>query len=191
MSAAQRLYEGVETGRGPGRPDHLHANRLGGAVQPGHGRSGARHRGALRPEYTTPKGRAFKTKTRNAQEAHEAIRPTSFWRDPETLRQAPRQRRGAPVPPDLAARPGQPDGRQGAGDDHGRLWPPDGYELRANATRTTFDGFSRVYTEGHDDVEEEAECRLPALAKGDATTVEAVDRCSTSPSRRRATPRRA
>ncbi len=34
--------------RGPGRPDHLHANRLGGAVQPGHGRGGARHRDALR-----------------------------------------------------------------------------------------------------------------------------------------------
>jgi DNA topoisomerase-1 len=50
----------------------------------------------------------------------------------------------------------------------------DGYELRANATRTTFDGFSRVYTEGRDDVEEEAECRLPPLAEGDVTGVQSV-----------------
>jgi DNA topoisomerase-1 len=50
----------------------------------------------------------------------------------------------------------------------------DGYELRATATRTTFDGFSRVYIEGQDDSDEEAECRLPALARGDATAVESV-----------------
>jgi DNA topoisomerase-1 len=51
----------------------------------------------------------------------------------------------------------------------------DGYELRATATKTTFDGFSRVYTEGHDDVEEEAECSLPPLAKGDVTAVRSVE----------------
>ena len=39
----------------------------------------------------------------------------------------------------------------------------DGYDLRATATRTTFDGFSRVYTEGQDDAEEENECSLPPL----------------------------
>jgi DNA topoisomerase-1 len=32
-----------------------------------------------------------------------------------------------------------------------------------------------VYTEGHDDSEEEVECRLPALAKGDAAGVESVE----------------
>ena len=47
--------------------------------------------------------------------------------------------------------------------------------MRANATRTTFDGFSRVYTEGQDDQEEEAECRLPALTKGDTAGVESVE----------------
>jgi len=51
----------------------------------------------------------------------------------------------------------------------------DGYGLRATATRTIFDGFSRVYTEGHDDLEEEAECRLPPLREGDATGVQSVD----------------
>jgi DNA topoisomerase-1 len=173
MSAAQRLYEGVETDEGQVglitymRTDSvaLSSQAMAEAARVIESRFG--------PEYTTPKGRAFKTKTRNAQEAHEAIRPTSFQRDPEGLskrlgsdearlyrliwqralasQMAVKEQETTSV--DLAA---------------------DGYELRANATRTTFDGFSRVYTEGHDDVEEEAECRLPPLAVGDAAAVESV-----------------
>ena len=45
------------------------------------------------------------------------------------------------------------------------------YGLRASATKTVFDGFSRVYTEGQDDSAEEAERALPALAEGDVTRV--------------------
>ena len=43
------------------------------------------------------------------------------------------------------------------------------YGLRATATRTLFDGFSAVYTEGRDDAEDEAERTLPALRAGDVT----------------------
>src|ERR1035437_5407890 len=50
----------------------------------------------------------------------------------------------------------------------------DAYGLRATATRTTFDGFSRVYTEGQDDVDEEKECRLPELKADAVTSVESV-----------------
>ncbi len=45
------------------------------------------------------------------------------------------------------------------------------YGLRASASRTTFDGFSRVYTEGRDDAADELEGRLPALEAGDQTSV--------------------
>ena len=45
------------------------------------------------------------------------------------------------------------------------------YRLRASATRTLFDGFARVYTEGQDDSAEEAERTLPPLAEGDVTSV--------------------
>jgi DNA topoisomerase-1 len=48
------------------------------------------------------------------------------------------------------------------------------YMLRASATRTTFDGFSAVYTEGSDDSAEEAEATLPALATGDVTSVREI-----------------
>ena len=40
------------------------------------------------------------------------------------------------------------------------------YRLRASATRTLFDGFARVYTEGQDDAAEEAERSLPPLQGG-------------------------
>ena len=174
MSAAQRLYEGVETDEGQVglitymRTDSvaLSSQAMAEAARVIEARFGQ--------EYATPKGRAFKTRTRNAQEAHEAIRPTSFHRDPEALSKR-------------------------LGSDEARLYrliwqralasqmavkemetttvdlAADGYELRANATRTTFDGFSRVYTEGQDDQEEEAECRLPALANGDVAGVRAVE----------------
>jgi len=194
MSAAQRLYEGVETDEGQVglitymRTDSvaLSSQAMAEAARVIESRFG--------PEYTTPKGRAFKTKTRNAQEAHEAIRPTSFHRDPDEVakrlgndearlyrliwqralasQMAVKEMETTSV--DLAAGDASraAGGASRAAGDAGRA--ADAYELRANATRTTFDGFSRVYTEGHDDVEEEAECRLPALAKGDAAGVESV-----------------
>jgi DNA topoisomerase-1 len=173
MTAAQRLYEGVETDEGQvGLITYMRTDSV--SLSSGAMAEAARVIEArFGPEYTTPRGRAFKTKTRNAQEAHEAIRPTSFRRDPEAA----------------ARRLGRDEARL-----YRLIWQralasqmatkeqetttvdlaADGYELRANATRTTFDGFSRVYTEGHDDVEEEAERRLPALARGDATAVESV-----------------
>ncbi|MFI5258960.1 MAG: type I DNA topoisomerase [Candidatus Limnocylindrales bacterium] len=173
MSAAQRLYEGMETDDGQvGLITYMRTDSV--ALSSAAMAEAARViEGRFGPEYATPKGRAFKTKTRNAQEAHEAIRPTSFHRDPDALarrlgndearlyrliwqralasQMAAKEQETSTV--DLAA---------------------DGYDLRANATRTTFDGFSRVYTEGQDDLEEEAECRLPPLAKGDPAAVESV-----------------
>jgi DNA topoisomerase-1 len=121
-----------------------------------------------------PKGRVYKTKVKGAQEAHESIRPTSFQRDPDSLAGT-------------------------VGNDELRLYRliwqralasqmaakeletttvelADGaYELRASATRTLFDGFSAVYTEGRDDDrEDEADRSLPRLAEGDPTTVRDV-----------------
>jgi DNA topoisomerase I len=174
MSAAQRLYEGVETDDGQvGLITYMRTDSVALSSQAMAEASeviGER----FGPQYATPKGRVFRTKTRNAQEAHEAIRPTSFHRDPDTL----------------AKRLGSDEARL-----YRLIWQRalasqmatkemettsvdlavNGYELRANATRTTFDGFSRVYTEGQDDQEEEAECRLPAMAKGDMAGVESVE----------------
>jgi DNA topoisomerase-1 len=174
MSAAQRLYEGIETNEGQvGLITYMRTDSVALSSQ-AMAEAARTIEARFGPEYTTPRGRAFKTKTRNAQEAHEAIRPTSFDRDPETTARF-------------------------LGKDEARLYrliwqralasqmaakeqetttvdlTADRYGLRATATRTTFDGFSRVYTEGQDDAEEEVECRLPELRQDDATTVDSVE----------------
>jgi DNA topoisomerase-1 len=122
--------------------------------------------------YTMPKGRVYKTKAKGAQEAHESIRPTSFQREPEALEASlkPEELRlyrliwQRAIASQMAAKEMETTSVELAAGP---------YELRASATRTLFDGFSRVYTEGRDDgtAEDEEERRLPALAEGDATTV--------------------
>ena len=174
MSAAQRLYEGIETGEGQTglitymRTDSvaLSSQAMAEAARVIEARFGQ--------NYTTPKGRAFKTKTRNAQEAHEAIRPTSFSRDPETaarfLKSDEARLYRLIWQRALASQMASKEQETTTAD-----LAADGYGLRATATRTTFDGFSRVYTEGNDDLEEEAECQLPALREKDVTRVQEVE----------------
>src|SRR5439155_16891952 len=120
-----------------------------------------------------PKGRVYKTKAKGAQEAHESIRPTSFRGDPDSL--------AAALPADelrlyrliwqraiasqMAAKELETTTVELA----------DGaFELRASATKTLFDGFAAVYTEGRDDgaaEDEDAERALPPVRDGDPTTV--------------------
>ena len=50
------------------------------------GRS-ATHHGALRQDNIPAEARIYKTTAKNAQEAHEGIRPTSVARTPDSLRQ--------------------------------------------------------------------------------------------------------
>jgi len=173
MSIAQRLYEGVDTPDGHvGLITYMRTDStaIAGVAM---AEAQAVIKGRFGERYGTGKGRFYKTKQKGAQEAHESVRPTSFARDPDSMRghlkpeehklyrliwqraiasqMAPKELETTTV--ELVA-----------GD----------YRLRASATRTLFDGFARVYTEGQDDAAEEAERTLPALREGDATTVEAV-----------------
>ena len=86
MQAAQRLYEGVDIG---GETVGLITYMRTDGVQVAqeaidearrviHGRYGA--------DYVPEQPRYYKTKAKNAQEAHEAIRPTSLSRNPGSLR---------------------------------------------------------------------------------------------------------
>ncbi|MDT9600006.1 type I DNA topoisomerase [Sphingosinicella rhizophila] len=114
--------------------------------------------------YVPDQPRHYATKAKNAQEAHEAIRPTDFGRD-----------------------------RAGSGD-HGRLYDliwkralasqmasarlqrtvvelTDGSGqtgLRANGQVVLFPGFLALYEEGRDEPEDEESRRLPRLSEGDA-----------------------
>jgi DNA topoisomerase I len=176
MSIAQRLYEGADTP--DGHVGLITYMRTDSTAIAGIAMGEAREVIASRfgEPFTMPKGRVYKTKSKGAQEAHESIRPTSFKRDPDSLegtlkpeelrlyrliwqralasQMAPKELETTTV--ELADGP---------------------YELRASSTRTLFEGFARVYTEGRDDdaaEDEEGSGRLPALADGDVTTVREV-----------------
>jgi DNA topoisomerase-1 len=171
MSIAQRLYEGADTPDGHvGLITYMRTDSVAMAgIAMGEAREVITQRYGDR--YAMPKGRVYKTKSKGAQEAHESIRPTRFARDPESLAASlkPEELRlyrliwQRALASQMAAKSLETTTADLA----------DGpYELRASATRTLFDGFARVYTEGRDDDgEDESEGRLPELAKGDRTTV--------------------
>jgi DNA topoisomerase-1 len=174
MSVAQRLYEGIEIGGEPTglitymRTDSV--NLAKSAQQEAHAVITQRFGG----EYAVKGGRGYRNRTKGAQEAHEAIRPTSFERDPESLRGRIKddelrlyrliwQRALASQMTAKAMETTSAELEAGR------------FGLRASATRTTFDGFTRVYTEGRDDdAADEADSRLPELAEGERTLVEDV-----------------
>jgi len=117
--------------------------------------------------YTIAEARRYKTRSRNAQEAHEAIRPTSAMRTPprmatvldrdqlrlytliwqRTVATQMAEARFDQVGVDIEATSGAST-----------------YGLRATGQTLVFDGFLKLYREGRDDeVDEDAESNLPEL----------------------------
>ena len=93
MAIAQRLYEGVDLGdETAGLITYMRTDATAMART-----AAAQARAAIRARfgdaYVPAKPRTFRPRTRHAQEAHEAIRPTDFSRAPEAL--AGRLDRGA------------------------------------------------------------------------------------------------
>ncbi len=86
MRVAQQLYEGVDLGGDRVglitymRTDSVHLAQE--AIAEIRGYVAERYGQGSLPE----RPRAYKTKSKNAQEAHEAIRPTSAYREPQTVR---------------------------------------------------------------------------------------------------------
>lgn len=175
MVIAQQLYEGVRLGdQGEVglitymRTDSTHLSESAKAEARDYIRQ---HFG---PDYLPRAPREYKTRVKNAQEAHEAIRPTSLAREPESLRpyltedqlrlytliwqrtlacqmaDAQYEVRSA----DIVAEPpaGQP------------------FLLRASSSVLVFPGYRQLYIEGSDDEDEQQDGAgtLPDLAPGDS-----------------------
>jgi DNA topoisomerase-1 len=188
MRVAQRLYEGIEL------PDEgnvglisymrtdsvtladVAVNEIRDVIKERYG-----------AENVPEEPRAFKTKAKNAQEAHEAIRPTSVVRTPDSLKgkldddqlrlytliwQRTMACQMVPAVFDTVAlefTPGQasgssahqvdaPDADDGA----------DSHRLRANGSVLVEPGFMTVYQEGRDDTkDDEGDRLLPEVAEGD------------------------
>ena len=167
MSTAQRLYEA----------GHITYMRTDGIDMAPEAVTAARDaiKDRYGAEYVPSSPRMYKNKAKNAQEAHECIRPTDLAADTESLKitdadqrklydliwkrtlasqmEAARMER---TTVDIASADGQ-------------------VELRATGQVVLFDGFIRVYEEGRDDaVVDDDDKRLPQLSQGEPTNKKSV-----------------
>ncbi len=159
MSLAQRLYEA----------GHITYMRTDGIDMAPEAVTAARSAIADRygDSYVPKEPRVYKNKAKNAQEAHECVRPTDMAVDASKLkleadqaklydliwkRTLASQMAGARLER-TTVEIGSADGQVG---------------LRASGQVTVFDGFMKVYTEGRDEVVDEDDKSLPQLAQGEA-----------------------
>ena len=176
MQAAQKLYEGVDDTGGL-----ITYMRTDGVYVTPEGIAQAREAIAERfgPAYVPSEPRYYKTKAKNAQEAHEAIRPTNILRSPDTLRlDSDLQRLYELIWKRMIA-----SQMESARLDRTtvEIETPDGQTgLRATGQVVVFDGFIAAYEEGRDDKQKGAEDeedeggRLPALKEGAKAQVQAI-----------------
>ncbi|WP_306152757.1 type I DNA topoisomerase [Roseovarius sp. MMSF_3281] len=162
MSAAQRLYEAglityMRTDGIDMAPEAVHAAR--DAIADRYGK-----------EYVPGSPRMYKNKAKNAQEAHECIRPTDMNRDASQIKVTEQDQRKlydliwkrtlacqmeAARMERTTVEIASQDGQVG---------------LRATGQVVLFDGFMKVYEEGRDDaVVDDDDRRLPQISEGDKT----------------------
>ena len=175
MQAAQKLYEGVDDQGGL-----ITYMRTDGVSVSPEGVAQARQVIGERfgPAYVPSEPRYYKTRAKNAQEAHEAIRPTNIARTPDSLRLEPDLQRLY----ELIWKRMVASQMESARLDRTtvEIDSADGQTgLRATGQVVAFDGFIAVYEEGRDDRpksddDEDDATRLPALKEGATAKVEAI-----------------
>ena len=151
-----------------GRPDHLYAHRRRADGARGDRRDPRACRAPPSAATICRRHRAnVPEPAKNAQEAHEAIRPTDMARTRRKCRAFLSTRPAPALRADLEAGRGVPDavGRARSGQrrrDRRQAAPP----LRATGSVIAFDGFLKLYREDRDDAAEEEESRmLPPMAE--------------------------
>ena len=183
MVVAQQLYEGVSLGKGAGssglitymRTDSVNLSEKAlsdtkETIQKLYGR-----------EYVLAAPRTYKTKSKGAQEAHEAIRPTEVSRTPDSLADVLDQQQlklytliwNRTMATQMAAAE-----LKRVGADIAVQGKKDAYVFRATGQTILFDGFLRVYFEDKDEDQLEKERQagetgdgekfLPELKEGEA-----------------------
>jgi DNA topoisomerase-1 len=184
MSIAQELYEGVNLGP-DGTQGLITYMRTDSTNVAGSAQQAARAVISTKygVEYVPARTPLYTKRSKGAQEAHEAIRPTAPQRDPESVKQylsgpqyklyqliwqrfiasqmAPARLDNTRI--DVAATPeGAPD----------RTTPP--YIFRATGSIVTFPGWMKVYQKGREDgdADELDKAMLPDVAEGAAIDLE-------------------
>ena len=178
MRVAQRLYEGIEL-PGEGNVGLISYMRTDSVTLAQTALDEIRETIADRygAENVPAEPRVFKTKSKNAQEAHEAVRPTSVARTPESLEgvideeqlrlytliwQRTMACQMVPAVFDTVTL------EFSAGPD-----TPEGHRLRANGSVLVEPGFMAVYQEGSDDSKQDDGDRLlPEIEQGDVISLD-------------------
>ena len=179
MQIAQKLYEGVDIGGGTqGLITYM---RTDGVQIADEAIAAARDviNETYGERYLPDAPRRYQSKAKNAQEAHEAIRPTDLSRTPESVQQyldadeiklytliwrrtmasqmAAAELERTTVDIETQGSDGKP------------------YVLRATGTVVRFDGFLKLYEEGKDDASDADGGRLPPLAEGQSVTKKSLE----------------
>ena len=172
MMIAQKLYEGVDESGGLityMRTDGVTVSQE--AIQQTRGVIGKR----FGDQYVPDKPRMYKTKAKNAQEAHEAIRPTDVTRTPESVAKILDKDQRALY--DLIWKRMMASQMKPAVLEQMavEMQSEDKYAImRANGSVVVFDGFMALYNEGKDDEEEEGSRKLPPIKEGEQFTANDV-----------------
>ena len=173
MMVAQQLYEGVEIGKkgATGLITYIRTDSVRVATEA---------QEAARAYIGETYGEAFVPRTpnvyrgrRNAQDAHEAVRPTDVRNDPKTLKPflSNDQYKLYKLVYErfLASQMSDAVLEQTA-----VTFDANGVQFKATGSHTQFAGFSTVYTEGRDADDEEI-VQLPPIAEGETFRKEALD----------------
>ncbi|MCT8161357.1 type I DNA topoisomerase [Pseudoruegeria sp. SHC-113] len=167
MNAAQRLYEA----------GHITYMRTDGIDMAPEAVTAARDaiKAKFGAEYVPGEPRIYKNKAKNAQEAHECIRPTDMMLDPAKLAKLePDQRRLY----DLIWKRTIASQMEGARLERTTVdvgSADQQVQLRATGQVVLFDGFLAVYEEGRDDAStDDDDKRLPQMSEGDAAAKQSV-----------------
>ncbi|MEN6585955.1 MAG: type I DNA topoisomerase [Sulfuricella sp.] len=175
MKVAQQLYEGIDIGGGTvGLITYMRTDSVSlanEALEEIRAYIGSN----FSADYLPKAAVSYKNKSKNAQEAHEAVRPTSILRTPQEMKQfltADQSKlyemiwkrtlscqmspaKFDTVSLDLAV----------GGDEN---------LFRATGQTMVFPGYIAVYQEGEDDSEEEGESKLPPLEKGEQVAIDQI-----------------
>jgi DNA topoisomerase I len=179
MQVAQRLYEGVDIG---GETVGLITYMRTDGVQIIPEAVGEIRRlieRDLSKRYLPPFIREYQTKAKNAQEAHEAVRPTEPSRRPDDVRRYLGKDQAALYDliwkRSVASQMASAEVEQTSAEITVKGADGKTYGLRATGSVIVFDGFLKLYEEGRDDEADENSRRLPPLAEGDRLAQQNID----------------
>jgi DNA topoisomerase-1 len=176
MRLAQQLYEGVEIGGDTvGLITYMRTDGVQLAKE-----AVTAIRGQIKaefgPDYVPVAPREYISKSKNAQEAHEAIRPTDITLQPAKVARMLSNDQARLY--ELIYKRAMACQMQAAEIDQTSVDMTDGkgQTLRANGSVVAFDGFLKLYREDLDDASDDDDARiLPPVNKGDPTKITNAD----------------